>query len=60
MFGLLGGLRESGGAPHSGVFPDGELYFGVFFLHTENRSCRKKGLKSSSKDAKKATGRLWF
>ena len=50
-----------GRAPHSDVFPDGESHFGkVIFLRTENRNCRKKRLKSCSKDAKKATGRLWF
>ena len=46
---------------HWGVFLDGEQYFGkVIFLIKENRNCRKKGLKSGSKDAKKATGRSWF
>ena len=49
-FGWLGGLwvLEGGGVGK------------VIFLRTENRNCRKKGLKSGSKDAKKATGRLWF
>ena len=42
-------------------FPDGETYFRkVIYLHMENGTFRKIGLKSGSQDTKKATGRPWF